>query len=465
MTAAVEIVKGLEALVDAGKVKTDEESLRQFGCDWTKVYEPKPLAIVFPKTTEQVQSIVKYANENQLALVPSGGRTGLSAAAVAANGELVVAFDYMNKVIDFNEIDRTVKCQAGVVTEQLQQFAEDKGLFYPVDFASAGSSQLGGNISTNAGGIKVIRYGMTRDWVAGLTVVTGKGEILKLNADLVKNATGYDFRHLFIGAEGTLGFITEATMKLARTPNNLTALVLGVPEFRAVMDVLNTFQRNIDLTAFEFFSEKAVQLVTARGDVQRPFETAAPYYALLEFEAANEELMEQAMALFEECVEKGYVLDGVMSQSQGQLESLWRLREDISETISVFTPYKNDISVSVSKVPDFLEEIDQIVTEHYPDFEIVWFGHIGDGNLHLNILKPDDLPKEEFFSKCQQVNQWVFETVQKYNGSVSAEHGVGLTKKPYLQYTRSAEEIALMKSVKLIFDPNNVMNPGKIFDL
>ncbi|MCG8315414.1 MAG: FAD-binding oxidoreductase [Pseudomonadales bacterium] len=465
MTTAVEIVKGLEALVDTGKVKTDEESLQQFGCDWTKVYDPQPLAIVFPKTTEQVQAVVQYANDNQLALVPSGGRTGLSAAAVAANGEVVVAFDYMNKILDFNEIDRTVKCQAGVITEQLQQFAEDKGLFYPVDFASAGSSQLGGNISTNAGGIKVIRYGMTRDWVAGLTVVTGKGEILNLNADLVKNATGYDFRHLFIGAEGTLGFITEATMKLARTPNNLTALVLGVPEFRAVMDVLNTFQRNIDLTAFEFFSEKAVQLVTARGDVQRPFETATPYYALLEFEAANEELLEQAMALFEECVENGYVLDGVMSQSQGQLESLWRLREDISETISVYTPYKNDISVSVSKVPDFLEEIDHIVTEHYPDFEIVWFGHIGDGNLHLNILKPDALAKEAFFSKCQQVNKWVFETVQKYKGSVSAEHGVGLTKKPYLQYTRSSEEIALMKSVKQIFDPNGVMNPGKIFDL
>ncbi|MCG8671883.1 MAG: FAD-binding oxidoreductase [Pseudomonadales bacterium] len=465
MTAVEDIIKGLEALVDEDKVKTDPESLQHYGCDWTKVYDPKPLAIVFPKTTEQVQAVVKFANEHQVALVPSGGRTGLSAAAVAANGEVVVAFDYMNQVLEFNEIDRTARCQAGVVTEQLQQFAEDKDLFYPVDFASSGSSQLGGNISTNAGGIKVIRYGMTRDWVAGLTVVTGKGDVLKLNNDLVKNATGYDFRHLFIGAEGTLGFITEATMKLARTPKNLNVLVLGVPEFRAVMDVLNTFQRKIDLTAFEFFSEIAVQLVTAHGDVQRPFETATPYYALLEFEAPNDEVVEEAMALFEECVEKGYVLDGAMSQSQAQVESLWRLREDISETISVFTPYKNDVSVSVSKVPDFLEEIDAVVTEHYPDFQIVWFGHIGDGNLHLNILKPDDLPKEEFFEKCQQVNKWVFEIVQKHDGSVSAEHGVGMTKKPYLEYTRSVEEIALMKSVKQLFDPNGVMNPGKIFDL
>lgn len=464
MANSEQIIAGLQALMDEGRVKTDADSLQHYGCDWTKMYTPKPLAIVFPKTTEQVQALVKFANEHQIALVPSGGRTGLSAAAVAANGEVVVAFDAMNKIVEFNAIDRLVKCQPGVVTEQLQQFAEGNGLFYPVDFASAGSSQLGGNISTNAGGIKVIRYGMTRDWVAGLKVVTGKGDLLDLNKDLIKNATGYDFRHLFIGAEGTLGLIVEATMKLARPPKNLSVLVLGVPEFSAIMDVLATFQRNIDLTAFEFFSERSVQLVTARGDVPRPFETETPYYALLEFETPNEDVLNEAMALFEECVEKGYVLDGVMSQSVAQLKSLWRLREDISETISEFTPYKNDISVVVSKVPDFLNEIDAIVTEHYPAFEIIWFGHIGDGNLHLNILKPHAMPKEEFFDKCKQVNTWVFETVEKYNGSVSAEHGVGMTKKDYLHYTRSAEEISYMKAMKNLFDPNGIMNPGKVID-
>lgn len=465
MTDTTQIIAGLKPLVDEGRVLTDADSLKHYGCDWTKKFEPKPLAIVLPKTVEQVQAIVQYANTHKLALVPSGGRTGLSAAAVAANGEIVVAFDLMNKISDFNPTDRTARCQAGVVTEQLQQFAEDNNLYYPVDFASAGSSQLGGNISTNAGGIKVIRYGMTRDWVAGLKVVTGKGDILDLNADLIKNATGYDFRHLFIGAEGTLGFIVEATMKLARTPKNLTVMVLGVPEFRAIMNVLNTFQNGVDLTAFEFFSEKAVQLMTSHHGVPRPFETATPYYALLEFEAATDEVMEQAMALFETCVEQGWASDGVISQSESQAAALWRLREGISETLAPFIPYKNDISVVVSKVPDFLEDIDSIVGTQYPDFEIVWFGHIGDGNLHLNILKPQNLPKEEFFKRCETVNTQVFETVQKYNGSVSAEHGVGLTKKPYLHYTRSAAEIGYMKAVKQVFDPNNVMNPGKVFDL
>jgi FAD/FMN-containing dehydrogenase len=457
------VIETLKTLVDADKVRTDAESLNTWGKDWTKHFEPAPLAIVFPKTVEQVQAIVRLANEHKLALVPSGGRTGLSAAAVAANGEIVVSFDYMNQILEFNEFDRTVVCQPGVVTAQLQQFAEDKGLYYPVDFASAGSSNIGGNIGTNAGGIKVIRYGMTRNWVAGMKVVTGTGELLELNKDLIKNATGYDLRHLFIGAEGTLGFVVEATMRLERAPKNLTAMVLGTPDFDSIMPVLHAFQSKLDLTAFEFFSDKAMAKIMGRGDVPAPFETDCPFYALLEFEALNEDIANQALEIFEHCVEQGWVLDGVMSQSETQLQNLWKLREFISETISHWTPYKNDISVTVGKVPAFLHDIDTIVGEHYPDFEIVWFGHIGDGNLHLNILKPETMTKDEFFAKCATVNKWVFEIVQKYNGSISAEHGVGMTKRDYLEYSRSPAEIALMKSVKAVFDPNGVMNPGKIF--
>ncbi|MCK5875007.1 MAG: FAD-binding oxidoreductase [Alcanivoracaceae bacterium] len=443
---------------------TDEDSLKRYGVDWTKVWAPAPSAVLLPETTEEVQAIVRLANQHHIALVPSGGRTGLSAAAVAADGEVVVAFDRMNKVLDFSPFDRAVTVQPGVITQQLQEFAEQQGLFYPVDFASAGSSNIGGNIGTNAGGIKVIRYGMTRDWITGLKVVTGKGELLDLNKGLAKNATGYDFRHLMIGSEGTLGFVVEATVKLARQPNNLTVLVLGAPGFREVMSILHAFQSKIDLTAFEFFSDKAMAHVLAHG-VPRPFEGEAPFYCLLEFEGSSEGVMNDAMALFEDCMEKGWVLDGVMSQSLTQASQLWQLRERISESISVYTPYKNDISVTVSKVPDFVEEVDAIVQANYPDFEIVWFGHIGDGNMHLNILKPADLPKEEFFGRCNNVSKWVFEIVEKYNGSISAEHGVGRTKKAYLGYSRSAEEIALMKAVKAAFDPNGIMNPGKIFDL
>ncbi|MGH8379783.1 FAD-binding oxidoreductase [Pseudomonas sp.] len=453
----------LMTLVEPGKMLTDAVSLETYGKDWTKHFTPAPLAIVFPKSTEQVQAIVRWANLHKVALVPSGGRTGLSAAAVAANGEVVVSFDYMNQILAFDEFDRTVVCQPGVITEQLQNFAEDKGLYYPVDFASAGSSQIGGNIGTNAGGIKVIRYGMTRNWVAGLKVVTGTGDLLELNKDLIKNATGYDLRQLFIGAEGTLGFVVEATMRLDRAPNNLTAMVLGTPDFDSIMPVLHAFRDKLDLTAFEFFSDKALAKIMGRGDVPAPFDTPCPFYALLEFEASTEEVANAALATFEHCVEQGWVLDGVMSQSEQQLQNLWKLREYISETISHWTPYKNDISVTVSKVPAFLRDIDAIVEENYPDFEVVWYGHIGDGNLHLNILKPDALSKDEFFAKCATVNKWVFEIVQQYNGSISAEHGVGMTKRDYLTYSRSPVEIQYMKAVKAVFDPNGIMNPGKIF--
>ncbi|MFV3404844.1 FAD-binding oxidoreductase [Pseudomonas sp. NY15463] len=457
------VLDELKALVDPGKLLTDPASLEAYGKDWTKHYPPAPSAIVFPKTVEQVQAIVRWANRHTVALVPSGGRTGLSGAAVAANGEVVVAFDYMNQIIGFNAFDRTVVCQPGVITRQLQQFAEDNRLYYPVDFASSGSSQIGGNIGTNAGGIKVIRYGMTRNWVAGLKVVTGKGELLELNKDLIKNATGYDLRQLFIGAEGTLGFVVEATMRLDRAPRNLTAMVLGTPDFDAIMPVLHAFQDKLDLTAFEFFSDKGMAKIMARGDVPAPFETDCPFYALLEFEASSDEVANQALATFEHCVEQGWVLDGVMSQSETQLKNLWKLREYLSETISHWTPYKNDISVTVSKVPAFLRDIDSIVAQHYPDYEVVWYGHIGDGNLHLNILKPEHMSKDDFFASCTKVNKWVFEIVQRYNGSISAEHGVGMTKRDYLGYSRSAEEIACMKAIKAVFDPNGIMNPGKIF--
>jgi FAD/FMN-containing dehydrogenase len=244
----------------------------------------------------------------------------------------------------------------------------------------------------------------------------------------------------------------------------LRTLVLGTTDFNAVMHVLSAFQAKLDLTASEFFSELALQSVTASGDLARPFADVTPFYVLLEFEAASSATEEQAMDIFEACMEAGWVLNGVMSQNETQAGNLWRLRENISETIAKFTPYKNDISVLITHVPAFITDIDAIVQELYPDFDIVWFGHIGDGNLHLNILKPAGMDKDAFFAKCQTVNQSVFETVQKYDGSISAEHGVGMTKKPYLHYSRSAEKIAYMRALKQVFDPNNIINPGKIFD-
>ncbi len=232
------MTQALDELFSERQLKRDPDSLAVWGCDWTRSFTVAPSAIVFVESLEEVVALVRLANEEGFALVPSGGRTGLSGGAVAGNGEVVVSFDRMNRILDFDATDRLVRCQAGVVTQALHAFAEEQGLFYPVDFASAGSSQIGGNIATNAGGIKVIRYGLTRDWVAGLTAVTGAGEVLDCNRGLVKNATGYDLRHLLIGSEGTLGLVVEAQMRLAGRPAPQRVMVLGVPAFADILRVL-----------------------------------------------------------------------------------------------------------------------------------------------------------------------------------------------------------------------------------
>jgi len=457
-------LSSLNSILPAGNVATDTASLATYGRDWTKHYDIQPGAVVFPETVEQVAKIVTWARVNKIALVPSGGRTGLSGGACALKGEVVVSFEKMNKVLDFNPWNRTITCQAGMVTEALQNQVREQGFFFPVDFAARGSSHIGGNIATNAGGIRVLRYGNMREWVAGLKVVTGQGDILDLNRGLVKNNTGFDLRHLFVGSEGVLGFICEATLRFTTPTNPLAVLVLGVPDLDAIMEVFRAFRDQVPLTAFEFFSDIALKHVRAHTHLPPPFTTQAPNYLVVEVEKINPGTEGMILDIFESCVEKGWVLDGAIAQSETQARDFWRLREDISEATASFSPYKNDISVTISKVPEFLRETDAVFKRNYPDFEVVWFGHIGDGNMHINILKPADLSKEKFVERCRNVDQKLFEVIARMGGSVSAEHGVGLVKKPFLSYTRTTEEIAIMKGIKTVLDPDGIMNPGKIFD-
>ena len=443
----------------ANQVKTDPDDLANWGTDWTRSFKVDPLAIVFPESVEQIVTLVKLAPEWGVALVPSGGRTGLSGGAVAPNQEIVVSLDRMNKILEFYETDKIVHCQAGLVTQALQDFAADQGLFYPVDFSSSGSSQIGGNIATNAGGIRVIRYGLTRRWVAGLTVVTGTGEVLRLNHGLIKNATGYDLRHLFVGSEGTLGIVVEAEMRLLPQPSEQQVMVLAIPDLHRILDVLRAFQDALELSAFEFFSELALQKVLAHRDVPRPFSKASPFYALLEYDANRIDIANET---FESVLESGCVVDGVVSQSLSQASALWELREGISESIASFTPYKNDISVRIGEVPGFLEDVERIVSQHYPDLEVVWFGHIGDGNLHLNILRPADVSIDDFYQRCHTISPELFSLIQHRHGSISAEHGVGLLKRDFLNYSRSDEEIQAMRQLKRVFDPHGILNPNKL---
>jgi len=442
----------------------DEDSLAVYSKDWTSYFKPHAQAVVFPQETKQVKALVDFARKEKVALVPSGGRTGLSGGAVALNGEVVVSFEKMNQILDFNELDLVVRVQSGVVTDQVKEFAVEKGYFYPVAFAASGSSQIGGNLATNAGGINVLRYGLTRNWVAGLQAVTGKGEILNLNHALTKNATGYDLRHLLIGSEGTLGLITEAELRLTRLPLETKTVLLAVSSWADAMKVFVSLRKDLELQAFEIFDRKALDKVLERSKADEPFSSSHPLHVILEAELSSHTPADYLESILGKIFDDGLAQDGVVSQSSTQARDLWSLRENISESIAPFKPYKNDISVRTSKIPEFVKELEAAVSKAYPDFEVLWFGHVGDGNLHLNILKPASLGVEDFVKKCRQVDSILFACVQKFQGSISAEHGVGLTKKDFLKFTRSAEEISILKDLKMIFDPDQILNPGKIFD-
>jgi FAD/FMN-containing dehydrogenase len=445
------------------RLKTDPADLEHYGRDWTRRWTPAPLAIALPATVQEVQAVLRWANDHAVAVVPSGGRTGLSGGAVAAHGELVLSLERMNKALAFDAVDRTLTVQAGMPLEAVHNAAREHGLQYPVDFAARGSCSIGGNIATNAGGIRVIRYGNTREWIAGLKVVTGSGELLDLNRGLIKNSSGYDFRQLLIGSEGTLGIVVEATLRLTDPPPPSNVMLLALPSFEVLMQVFAAFRGRLQLEAFEFFTDRALEHVLAHG-AQAPFDTVYPYYVVTEYASGDEAREAAALAAFEACMEQGWVLDGVISQSETQAAQLWRLREGITEAVARYTPYKNDVSVRISAMPAFLAQTQALLSQAYPQFDVVWFGHIGDGNLHINVLKPASTAPADFIAACEQVTKLLAQALAEHGGSISAEHGIGLVKKPYLDSTRGAEEIALMRAVKRVFDPSGLLNPGKLFD-
>ena len=300
------------------RLLTDPSDLEHYGRDWTRRWTPKPLAVALPGEIAEVQAIMRWANEHGVAVVPSGGRTGLSGGAVAANGELVLSLERMNRVLDFDAVDRTLTVQSGMTLHAVHEAAKERGLIYPVDFAARGSCSIGGNIATNAGGIRVIRYGNTREWIAGLTVVAGNGELLQLNRGLIKNSSGYDLRHLMIGSEGTLGIVVEATLRLTDPPPPSQVMLLALPSMDALMEVFALFRARLPLQAFEFLTDVALKHVLAHG-AQRAIDGDHPYYVVTEFDA-DEAAQDAAFAAFEHGMEQGWISDGVIAQSEEGFE-------------------------------------------------------------------------------------------------------------------------------------------------
>jgi FAD/FMN-containing dehydrogenase len=455
-------LSALRALLPPDAVYHDADTLLNYGRDWTRVFAPDPSLVVFPSTAEQVAAVLGLANEHQVAVVPSGGRTGLAGGAMATQGEVVVSLQRLGHMRAVDTLGGTVCVGAGAITEAVHAHCAPHGLTWPIDFASKGSSQVGGNIATNAGGLKVIRYGLTRQWVMGLQVALCSGQLLQLGGPLEKNNTGMDLRQLFIGSEGTLGIVTAATLKLCALPGPTRVMLFALPDLQAVLKLFQAARSaGLTLMACEFFDARCMQRLHRHRHLQPPFAQRSAYYLLLEVEGLH---AEAADAWLQQVFEAQLCSDGVLASTGAQEKALWALREGISESLSATgLPHKNDIALPLQRLEAFCKQLDSLFQRVYPAYEVCVFGHIGDGNLHVNVMQPEQGTPQEFFAQMALADQQMFALVQKMGGSISAEHGIGLLKKNSLHFSRTPEEIKLMRDVKKVLDPLTILNPGKVF--
>jgi len=383
-----------------------------------------------------------------------------------------VSLERMSSILEVDATTMVLRCQAGATIQAIHDAAAAVGLSYPVDWAAKGTAQVGGSIGTNAGGVKFIRYGPTRNWVAALRVVLADGSVVETGSPLAKDNTGYDLEHLFVGAEGTLGIVVEATLRLCPPPAGLVVALCAAAE---VANVLALFERvrgsGLTLRAFECFDQRGLaRVLEHRGDEGRgPFEEPSPQHALVEVEVPapgdgpRERIVDALMECLSDAQTAGEITDAVLAQTPQQARDLWSLREDISESLHRHSPHKADVTLPLSRMLDFLRAWWERKAEHLPDVDAVVFGHIGDGNVHLNLLQPADADPEQFRARCKAFDSHTYALVGAAGGSISAEHGIGLLKRDHLHHSRGDAEIAMMRAVKRALDPNGLFNPGKIF--
>ena len=460
------------------QIITDPKECLHYAQDWSAVLTPKSPAILFPETTEEVSRILSSANGLGISVIPSGGRTGLSGGAVATQGEVVLSLTRINFIRDLHLGALTVRVGAGAITQAVHEFCESSGVTWPVDFASKGSSCVGGNIATNAGGVRVLRYGNTRNWVLGLTSVTMDGTIHEFNGELEKNNTGYDFRQLLIGSEGTIAVVTEATLKLAPLPRSRSVFFFSLENFSTVVELFTFARTRIsNLSAFECMDrtclEKTMQHFQLKAPVNLGEGNDAKAFVLMEVENAG---LEECEVWLNDIFEAGLVMDGVMAQNEREAKELWHYREGIAEAILAgHNVHQEDVSVPVARLAEFYSEIHSRYQTAFTmkgsgakevPAEVFFFGHIGDGNLHIFIQGPktgsDESLSSQFLSQAKAADMELFKVLKQYRGSVSAEHGIGLLKKHALHFSRTESEIDLMRGLKKVFDPKGLLNPGKV---
>lgn len=433
------------------------------------LYEGKSELLLKPSNTYEVSNILKLCNEHNIKIVPQGGRTGLCGGTIPSdNGlEVMLSLERMNKIDEFNEENFTITVEAGCVLGNIQDKVEEKNLLFPLSLASEGSCTIGGNLSTNAGGINVLRYGMARDLVLGIEVVLADGQIWNNLTGLRKDNRGYDLKQLFIGSEGTLGIITKAVLKLFPFPSNIETALFAVPNTQAAVELLG-LARSVStdlLNAYELVSRLGMEMVLKNiPNTKDPIKDKYKWYVLLEFSSSSKNSMRAQMeTLFEIALNKNIVCDGVIAESSQQRKELWVLRDGLNEAQKPEGgSIKHDVSIPINNVSKFIDNATIQIEKFIPDSRVVAFGHIGDGNIHFNISQPIKSKKEEFLKKWESVNKIVFDIVHDLNGSFSAEHGIGKLKREELKFYNPKIEVSLMRSIKDTFDPKNILNPGKV---
>jgi FAD/FMN-containing dehydrogenase len=457
----------LAAIVGAPHVLTVAADMAPYCSDWRGRYAGSALCVVRPGSTTEVAAVVKACAAADVAIVPQGGNTGLCGGATPTRGEVVVSLTRLNRVRAVDTANNTMTVEAGCTLAAVQEAAAAAGRLFPLSLAAEGTATIGGNLSTNAGGVQVLRYGNARELCLGLEVVLADGQVWNGLRGLRKDNTGYDMKHLFIGAEGTLGLITAAVLKLFSRPRETATAWAAVPDPAAAVALLTRLREKIGgrVTAFELLGRPALDLVLKHiPDSRDPLAGRPQWQVLIELSDTMEsDLAAPLESVLGEAMAAGEASDAVIAHNAGQAHALWSLRENVSEAQKIEgVSIKHDISIAVSRIAEFIARADAALEAYFPGVRIVCFGHVGDGNLHYNQSKPAAQDNAAFIAQTEAVNRIVHDLVHELGGSISAEHGLGQLKREEVLRYKSATEMEMMRAVKRALDPRGLMNPGKV---
>jgi len=470
MTDYARHITAIRDLLGENGLLTDPTDIASYGQDWRGLYLGQALAVARPATTEALAATVRYCAENRIAMVPQGGNTGMCGGATPSpdGRQLVISTARMTRLRAIDKIDQTMTIEAGVPLKTAQDLAREEGLWLPLSISAEGTAQIGGILSTNAGGNNTVRFGSARDLVLGLEVVLPDGQIWNGLRRLRKDNTGYCLRHLFMGAEGTLGIITAAVLKLLPTPRQTEVALCALPSVEAALEVFGRFQAEdpAAVVAFEYMSGIGMDLVLRHiPGISLPLAGRAPHYALVELSSARAgaELRELLESVLESALADEIVLDAALAESETQRLAIWKLREEHSEAQKrAGANVKNDVSVPVSHTPAFIAEATAACVALIPGIRVAPFGHLGDGNTHFNLIQPEGADGAAFLARADEIMHVVNDVVRKHDGSFSAEHGIGQLKTDMLAQWRGGAELDLMQKIKRAIDPGDLMNPGKL---